>query len=1090
MQLRKFATWLFAGVLLILAANALILVLIQGSYDKVVTAQDHRLRSQSLVDELHRETEQLARLVRAYTATGEPQYLLRYYDILAIRQGAKVAPAGFGSKSYWDDVDAGRIVHAIPETGPKVSISDFMDSLGFSPSELLALTRILEATSAMTQVEQRAFAAIQGLYNPDTNEFVADGEPRLDYAGKLVYSDEYKVLKANLSRAVDGLAELIDTRTSAEVATATLALEQWIVLSLVFMGGTIVMAVVAHRVIRIKVLVPIAKLGKTAGRIAAGNYSATPEPVNAVHELAALGQTVQAMAGAINDDIERRQKFQGELQLARQQAEDATHAKSMFLANMSHEIRTPMNAILGMAYLALGTDLNTRQRDYVGKIHEAARSLLGIINDILDFSKVEADKLVLEDRRFRLEDVAGNSLSLLRQKAHEKDIELLFDVSDGRLLGDNCALMGDSLRLGQVLTNLISNSVKFTHTGYVKLSVSIEQLDTDAMTLRFAVRDTGIGLSPSQMEHLFLEFTQADGSTTRKYGGTGLGLAISKRIVELMQGKIWVESVPNEGASFVFTARFALAAKTAPQEAPLPRAGTLRVLVVDDQPEARLALTALLKALGIGDCADGVVASADDGACALAMIEDAWQTGRPYDLLLIDWAMPRLDGAGLLRALRDTCPSALPRSVVVSAYDSDRVHETASALGARLFLAKPVLPESLRELVHQIAGLTPQAAALSHQIQAGDSLLGLHVLVVEDNPINQQLARELIRTWGATVDVAEDGQQGLTLLRLHPPDHYALVLMDLQMPVLDGYETTRQLRLDGRYAKLPIVAMTAHAMAEERERCLALGMNGHISKPIDPALLHATLVEFAGPRGQLRPSATSLPATSHAAGAADPLHSLAGVPDLDTKAGLRHANGNAILYRRLLTEFVRDHAGFGTSIRVMLESGRWEDATRLAHTLKGLCGSLGARRLRPLLAALESSLARRNLETSVSELAPLGVALETLARALEAHLPIEAEAQPDPERSLHAPEALDLPAAREIVARLSDLRRLLEQNDSEASILWASMHPGLLAFFSSALLQKVSHALEQFEFDRALDLVDELEHVVSQGNIRSGGGIP
>ena len=1090
MRLRKFATWLFALVLFILAANALILVLIQESYDRVVTAQDHRLRSQSLVDELHRETEQLARLVRAYTATGEPQYLLRYYDILAIRQGAKVAPAGFGSKSYWDDVDAGRIIHAIPDSGPKVSISDFMYSLGFSQAELLALTRILEATAAMTQVEQKAFAAIQGLYDPDTNAFVADGEPRLDYASQLVYSDEYKLLKANLSRAVDGLAGLIDTRTSAEVATARVALEKWILLSLVFMGGTIVMAVVAHRVIRIKVLVPIAKLGKTAGRIAAGNYATVVEPMHGVHELEALGQTVHAMAGAINEDIERRQKFQGELQLARKQAEDATHAKSMFLANMSHEIRTPMNAILGMAYLALGTDLNARQRDYVSKIHEAAKSLLGIINDILDFSKVEADKLVLEDRRFRLEDIAGNALSLLRQKAHEKDIELLFDVSDGRLLGDNCALVGDSLRLGQVLTNLISNSVKFTHKGYVKLAISIEQSDTDSVALRFAVRDTGIGLSPSQIERLFLEFTQADGSTTRKYGGTGLGLTISKRIVELMQGKIWVESVPHVGSSFVFTARFALAAKIAPPEPPLPHIGKMRVLVVDDQPEARLALIALLKALGIGASDDGIVESADDGVSAQAMIDGAWNTGRPYDLLMIDWVMPRLDGAGLLKALRETYPSAIPLSVVISAYDSDVVHETANALGATLFLAKPVLPESLRELIRQIAGLDPHAAALTHQIQAGDSLLGLHILVIEDNPINQQLAKELIQTWGAIVDVAEDGRQGLDLLLQHPPDHYAVVLMDLQMPVLDGYEATRQIRSDDRYVNLPVVAMTAHAMAEERERCLLLGMNGHISKPIDPELLYTTLVGFARPGMPMRHGPTSLPATSYVAKLADPLDRLLDVPQLDTKAGLRHANGNKILYRRLLTEFMRDCAGFSTTIRVMLASDQWEDATRLAHTLKGLCGSLGASQLRPLVAAFESSISRRDLETATNTLAPVEIALDTLNRALATRLPIESVALTDQELLHHLPKAPDLPVAREIVARLSELRRLLEQNDSEAIILWTSIHPGLVEYFSGALLQKTTGALERFEFDRGLDLVDELKHLIAQGEGHSSATTP
>jgi len=1090
MRLRQFATWLFALVLILLAANALILLLVQGSYDQVVAAQDHRQRSQSQVDKLHRETEQLARLVRAYTATGEPEYLLRYYDILAIRQGEKVAPPGFASKSYWDDVDAGRITHAIPETGQTVSISDFMHSLGFSQAELLALTRILEATTAMTQVEQRAFAAIQGLYNPDTQKFVADGEPRLDYASQLVYSDEYKLLKANLSRAVDGLAALIDTRTSAEVATARVALETWILLSIVFMGGTIVMALVAHRVIRIKVLVPIAKLGKTAERIASGNYAKAVEPMQGVHELEALGQTVHAMAGAIHEDIERRERFQGELQLARQQAEDATHAKSMFLANMSHEIRTPMNAILGMAHLALGTDLNTRQRDYVNKIHEAAKSLLGIINDILDFSKAEADRLLLENRRFRLEDVAASSVSLLRQRAHEKNVELLFDVPDRRLLGDHCALMGDSLRLGQVLTNLISNAVKFTDKGFVKLSVSIEERDADSIFLRFLVRDTGIGLTPSQIEGLFLEFTQADGSTTRKYGGTGLGLAIARRIVERMQGTIWVESVPDEGSSFMFTARFALAPEASPQALAWPRAGNLRVLVVDDQPEAGQALTAMLRALEIGTATGGIVVSAGDGATAMAMIESASHAEHPYDLLIIDWGMPGPDAAGLLKALRETGASAVPETVVVTAYDSDRVHETADALGATLFLAKPVLPESLRGLIRQMAGLGPRANAPSTPVQAGDALLGLHFLVVEDNRINQQLARELLQAWGANVDVADDGQQGLDLLLGHAPDHYALVLMDLQMPVLDGYETTRQIRSDERFADLPILAMTAHAMAQERERCMVLGMNGHIGKPVDPHLLYASLEKLARPGFPLRPGPTSLLANSHPANTPEPPDPPVELAILDTNAGLRHANGNRFLYRRLMTEFLRDHAGFNASIRAMLEAGRWDDATRLAHTFKALCGSLGAGQLRTLVAAFESTLGRRTLDMSIQQLEPVRMALDVLARTLAAQVPLESDAREYQEDPRGAP---GLPAShldRETGARLSDLRHLLAQNDSEAATLWASMHPSLADCFPGILLRKMTHAVEQYDFDQALELADALERSMGPDDSRSNDATP
>ena len=474
MRLRKVSSWFFPIVLFALAANALLLVLIKQSYDTVVAAQEHRQSALDLANELHQETEQLARLVRAYTATGEPRYLLYYYDILGVRQGEKVAPANFNPKSYWDDVIAGRIKHSIPKDGDKRSVADLMKSQGFSDDELLALKRVIDATAEMNKIEQIAFAATQGLYNPETEEFVSDGPPRLDFASKLVNSDAYNLLKADLSTAVAGLVTMTDQRTSAEVAAAGKALERWILLSLVSMGATIVMTVLALRVVRQQVLVPIHRLGKGADLLAAGDYATRMGAVQGVEELTALGSTFDSMAQSIEDDIGRRHAVQKELEAARKQAEDATHAKSMFLANMSHEIRTPMNAILGMAYLALKTDLTPRQHDYVSKIHNAAKSLLAIINDILDFSKVEAGKLELEEGRFRIEDVAGNSLSLLRQRAHEKDIELLFDVTDSRLLGEGGALMGDALRLGQVLTNLLSNAVKFTHHGYVKLLISVD----------------------------------------------------------------------------------------------------------------------------------------------------------------------------------------------------------------------------------------------------------------------------------------------------------------------------------------------------------------------------------------------------------------------------------------------------------------------------------------------------------------------------------------------------------------------------------------------------------------------------------------
>jgi signal transduction histidine kinase/CheY-like chemotaxis protein len=1037
--------------------------LITRAYDSVEAAQVHRQSALALANELHQETEQLARLVRAYTATGESRYLLYYYDILDMRQGDKAVPADFDPASYWDEVIAGRRSHTIPKDGAPRSVAELMKSQGFSNSELLALKRVLDATAALNQLEQKAFAATQGLYNPDTGKFVSDGPARLDYAGKLVHSAPYNALKADLSSAVGALGAMIDQRTSAEVAAARFALERWILLSLVSMAATIVMAVLALRVIRRSVLTPIHLLGKGANRLAAGDYTARAGAPRGFDELTALGRTLDSMAQAIEDDIRRQHAAQKELEVARRQAESATRAKSIFLANMSHEIRTPMNAILGMAYLALKTQLDARQHDYVHKIHEAARSLLGVINDILDFSKVEAGKLELEDGRFRIEDVAGHSLSMVRQRAQEKDVELLLDVAEPRLLGESGALMGDALRLGQVLTNLLSNAVKFTHHGYIRLLIQRDKSDPQGLTLHFAVRDTGIGMTRDQMGRLFQEFTQADGSTTRKYGGTGLGLTISQRIVSLMGGRIWVESVPAEGSTFHFTARFQTTIPPAPPCVPLPRAETLRALVVDDQPDARLALADLLGALGVGEGSAGGVDCAEDGDIALELIDRAQQAGRPYDLLLIDWVMPRLNGAAMLTALQARPGTPTPLPVIVSAYDSDAVHSAARALGAAYFLPKPVLPESLRNLILLLAGSQSRAQVRPVLPAPGPDLRDMRVLLVEDNPINQQLALELMASQGVQVDVASDGQECIERLDSHPPDFYGVVLMDLQMPVMDGYEATRLLRLDARYAHLPIVAMTAHAMAQERQRCLTLGMDGHISKPIDPVLLHATLAELEGRRAGDRPGPTRFAATSPVVvGDGEPLR-MSEAAGLNLRAGMWHASGNAALYRQILQRFSHDYTGFGAGLDGLVAAGRWDDAQRQVHTLKGLCASIGAYAVQPSVADLERALQGRDVDSARRALAKASVAVEALVVGVRVHCA---------ESGALALEAAVLPQTDAEAAQwIQQFRQLLRQGDNEARVLWRNRQKEFAAQLPAHVIDRISHALAQFDFDTAAHLL-------------------
>lgn len=1073
MKLGKVYPWYYALMMLVISANVFLMWQIKQAHESVVSSQEYRQKALELTSGFRDETEQLTRLLRAYTTTGETRYLILYYDIVAIRQGDIPLPANYNPISYWDEVIAGRIRRDGQDEGVKQSLIERMRSLGFGREEFAALENVIAATEALNKIEKTAFAATQGLYDPDLGVFVSDGKPHLDFASKLVNGDQYNQLKAGLSVAVQGLVAATDRRTHKEMLKATKWLEELISISIVSMAGTFFLMLMASQVMRRQVLKPISRLSQAAKRLAAGDYTtrvreatsdvpseARFKPLVAslgVEELEALGDTIDGMAKAIEDDIQAKAASQMVLEAARQQAEDATRAKSMFLANMSHEIRTPMNAIIGMSYLALKTELTRRQRDYVSKAYHAAQSLLGIINDILDFSKIEAGKLELEKKRFRLEDVVANSFSLLQQRAQEKDIELLLDMADTSLSGENGVLFGDALRLGQVLTNLLSNAVKFTHHGFVKLSIAIDERNTECVTLRFTIRDTGIGMTPAQIAVLFQDFTQADGSTTRKFGGTGLGLAISKQLIDLMGGRIRVESVPWEGSSFIFAVNFALANRVFSLAGGLSGVENLRVLVVDDQPEACQVLMRMLSALGVGTAHAQGIYCAESGAAALAMIRSAGATGKPYDLLFLDWVMPDMDGKAVLQGLAECSEIRRPAVVIVSAYDSDMIHEAAERLGTNNFLAKPVLPKVLRNLLNTMVGNVDAKDEANIFRENYAQLAGMRVLLVEDNPINQQLAVELLRSQGVDVDIANNGQEALDTLHAMPDAYYHVVLMDLQMPVMDGYETARQLRADSRYHSLPIVAMTAHAFVEARERCLALGMKEHVSKPFIPGELYAVMARYYS-------SPLSVPAQVDVLDPASPPFpaGLAAVPGLDAMAGLRRCGGNVILYLQLLEQFVRDYAAVETTLERLIRGECWPEVERLAHTLKGLAGTLGAENVQRNAQKLEA--ASKNLDglAVYSALTRLAAVLSPLLESLRAGLPNWAKSEI---QETHAQCDSDLQDC------LLHLRHLFSECDGYGIERWGEYKRRFLGLLPAQTVQQISAALENIDFDRALELL-------------------
>ena len=529
-----------------------------------------------------------------------------------------------------------------------------------------------------------------------------------------------------------------------------------------------------------------------------------------------------------------------ELVAANQRAEEATAMKSMFLANMSHEIRTPMNAVIGMAYLALKTPLSEKQRDYVNKIHHAGTSLLGVINDILDVSKIEAGRLDIEAVDFRLDDVIASVTAITAQKAQDKGLEFLVDVADSVPQ----TLVGDSLRLGQVIANLVNNAIKFTAQGEVYLTAEVLDQVGERATLRFAVKDTGIGMTPEQAARLFQPFSQADASTTRKHGGTGLGLTICRRLVELMGGEIWLESEPGAGSTFLFTVSVGVSAGLAQSRVAPERLRALSALVVDDNAAARDVLVHAL----VGACARVDAVSSGEEAIAAVRQHDA---DRPYDVIFMDWRMPGMDGIQAARLIKeDPSLTTRPAVVLVTAFGREDVREEAERIQMDGFLLKPVTASMLFDtLVALFAGASqdrPVLAPLGDR--HADRLRGLRVLLAEDNEINQQIALELLEGVGATVEVANDGLEAVRKVLSQPaPPAYDVVLMDLQMPEMDGYQATREIRADSRFASFPIIAMTAHATIEERQKCLDAGMNGHVSKPIDPVSLFDTLERFAAP---------------------------------------------------------------------------------------------------------------------------------------------------------------------------------------------------------------------------------------------------